>query len=586
MSVVLTINGTGYDYPETDDQLWGPDATAWAQAVTTGMLQKAGGLFLLLAEVDFGTGYGLKSLYYKSRATNPASTGILRLGNAEEIVWRNAANDDEFSLTVNSSDILVFDGQGISIGGDPVQTAITVAGNSQILPALSVGNELTATLVAGGITNTEINAAAAIAFSKLATLTSGNLLVGSAGNVPTSVAMSGDATIIASGALTIANNAVSNAKLAQMATLTIKGNNTGGTANALDLTAAEVTAMLIDFVGDSGSGGTKGLVPAPASGDAAADKFLKADGTWVAPAGAGDVVGPASATDEGIALFDGTTGKLLKNSAAILPLAKGGTNAALTAAAGGIPYSTASAFALTAAGTANQYLKSNGASAPTWQTFTPPTVQKFTSGSDAYTTPANVKYIRVRMVGGGGGGGGSGNTAGAGGSGGTTTFGTTLLSAGGGGGGQPFINGSGSTSVSLGTGPYGTALEGADGQGAASSSVTTSYAAITGGQGAATPFGGGGAGGIGSGSSGGAGLSAKANTGAGGGGAGSNTASTNSISGAGGGAGAFIDAIIPSPTTSYAYAVGEAGTAGTAGTGGSAGGAGGSGYIEVTEFYS
>ena len=32
-------------------------------------------------------------------------------------------------------------------------------------------------------------------------------------------------------------------------------------------------------------------------------------------AGAGDVVGPASATDNGIALFDGTTGKLLQNSA-------------------------------------------------------------------------------------------------------------------------------------------------------------------------------------------------------------------------------------------------------------------------------
>jgi len=34
------------------------------------------------------------------------------------------------------------------------------------------------------------------------------------------------------------------------------------------------------FVGDSGSGGVAGLVPAPAAGDAAADKFLKADGTF------------------------------------------------------------------------------------------------------------------------------------------------------------------------------------------------------------------------------------------------------------------------------------------------------------------
>jgi hypothetical protein len=41
------------------------------------------------------------------------------------------------------------------------------------------------------------------------------------------------------------------------------------------------------MVGDSGAGGTKGLVPAPASGDAAASKFLRADGAWAVPAGGG-----------------------------------------------------------------------------------------------------------------------------------------------------------------------------------------------------------------------------------------------------------------------------------------------------------
>jgi hypothetical protein len=41
------------------------------------------------------------------------------------------------------------------------------------------------------------------------------------------------------------------------------------------------------MAGDSGSGGTPGVVPAPASGDAAAGKYLKADGTWDVPAGGG-----------------------------------------------------------------------------------------------------------------------------------------------------------------------------------------------------------------------------------------------------------------------------------------------------------
>jgi len=54
--------------------------------------------------------------------------------------------------------------------------------------------------------------------------------------------------------------------------------------------------------------------------------------------------------------------------AGILALANGGTNANLTAVAGAVPYSTASALALSAAGTAGQVLTSNGASAPSWST--------------------------------------------------------------------------------------------------------------------------------------------------------------------------------------------------------------------------
>lgn len=52
------------------------------------------------------------------------------------------------------------------------------------------------------------------------------------------------------------------------------------------VSATAQTALLDAFTGDSGSGGVKGLVPAPAAGDAAAVKFLKADGTWAAPGAA------------------------------------------------------------------------------------------------------------------------------------------------------------------------------------------------------------------------------------------------------------------------------------------------------------
>ncbi len=47
-----------------------------------------------------------------------------------------------------------------------------------------------------------------------------------------------------------------------------------------ELTPAQAASMLPAFTGDVGAGGAKGLVPAPAIGDAAANKFLHADGTF------------------------------------------------------------------------------------------------------------------------------------------------------------------------------------------------------------------------------------------------------------------------------------------------------------------
>ena len=106
------------------------------------------------------------------------------------------------------------------------------------------------------------------------------------GNQSISFNPSGDVTGVAVGtttltpSLTIGANKVNNAKLAQMPTLTIKGNNTGVSADPLDLTVAQVNAILPVFTST-----LNGLVP---SSGGSAGKVLHGDGVWRDTASAGN----------------------------------------------------------------------------------------------------------------------------------------------------------------------------------------------------------------------------------------------------------------------------------------------------------
>lgn len=99
----------------------------------------------------------------------------------------------------------------------------------------------------------------------------------------------------------ITANGVTNAQLAQMPTLTIKGNNTGVTANAADLTVAQVAAMM------SGPQRTVYLTGSGTFTTPTGAKYLEVEEIGGGGGGAGSGTSPGAATDGGASTFGALT---------------------------------------------------------------------------------------------------------------------------------------------------------------------------------------------------------------------------------------------------------------------------------------
>ncbi len=182
----------------------------------------------------------------------------------------------------------------------------------------------------------------------------------------------------------ITDNAVTNAKLAQMAAHTYKGNNTGSIANSLDVTSTQLTADLNLF-----TSGLQGLVPASGGGTA---NFLRADGTWAAGTG-----GATAALDNlasvaiNASLLPGTdnsinVGSATKRWASIFALnAKlyGSTSGVITQSAN----NTTTDYTIkwpSAQGAANSLLLNDGSGNLSWEA-TPLSVARGGSGAGTFT---------------------------------------------------------------------------------------------------------------------------------------------------------------------------------------------------------
>lgn len=117
---------------------------------------------------------------------------------------------NELGAKLNNAGAIVTGASGLTINVDNI--TIDIAANKIEVKT-------------GGIADAQISASAAIAFSKLAPLTSGNILVGNGANVAASVAMSGDVTISNTGVTSIAGGLSTHFVTREIPAGTIDGTN-------------------------------------------------------------------------------------------------------------------------------------------------------------------------------------------------------------------------------------------------------------------------------------------------------------------------------------------------------------------------
>jgi hypothetical protein len=135
---------------------------------------------------------------------------------------------------------------------------------SGILPLANGGT------TASAVTTNGVAYGGASAYLFTAAFTAGQLLIGNGSSVPTPTTMSGDATLSSTGALTIAANAISLAKMAAIAGLSVLGNPGASSAvpSALTASANQVlicnaagTAVGFSTVNLSSSSAVSGILP-------------------------------------------------------------------------------------------------------------------------------------------------------------------------------------------------------------------------------------------------------------------------------------------------------------------------------------
>lgn len=339
------------------------------------------------AAVSAGTGITYSSstgvITADAASTNTASKLVIRdaSGNfsAGTITANLTGTASNVTTNANLTGVITSVGNSTSIASQTGTGSKFVVDTSPTLvtPVLGVA---TATSI-NKVTITAPATSATIAIADGKTFTLSNTLTFT-GTDASSVAFGTGGTVIYSGG---ALGTPSSGTLTNCTFPTLNQNTTGSSASC---TGNSATATKSTNIIGGNSTTLLGAIPYQSNTDTTSllspnttttKNFLSMTGTGTN--GAAPAWSAVSKTDVGLSAVEntalstwagssnitttGTIGTGTWNATAI-GLSKGGTNANITATNGGVIYSTASALAVTAAGTSGQILQSAGAAAPTW----------------------------------------------------------------------------------------------------------------------------------------------------------------------------------------------------------------------------
>ena len=306
----MAIVGGQFNFAQSSD--YTQYAIPYASGLTTIGFTAAGAAYSVLR---VGAGGGAPAFGAIDISASAAVVGTLAAANGGTGQSSYAVGDILFASTstalskladVAVGNALISGGVGVAPAWGKISLTNHVSGT---LPATNGGTGLTA-----WTTNGVFYGGASVVMGQTAAPASGQLLVGNAGGVPVFVSMSGDATITAAGALTIAANAVTYAKFQQIAGLSVFGNSTGTAANGAAITGTANQVLRVDSAGTALGFGAINL----ASGNAVTGILPGANGgtgtQYALFATGGTTLRTYSLTDRNAALVAQVSGTITGNA--------------------------------------------------------------------------------------------------------------------------------------------------------------------------------------------------------------------------------------------------------------------------------